>query len=50
MAKKAISKLSTGTGRSFTKCIKVEKSETGAYTFKTEMVHNELVGDYFKKK
>ena len=51
MAKKAVSKLSTGTGRSFTKCIKVEKSEeTGAYTFKTEMVHVDLVEDYFKKK
>lgn len=50
MAKKAVAKLSTGTGRSFTKCIIVDKSETGSYTFKTEMVHMDLLDDYIKEK
>lgn len=51
MAKKAVSKLSTGTGRSYTKCIKIEKSEkTGAYVFKTEMVHIDQLDNYFTKK
>jgi hypothetical protein len=35
MAKKVVATLKTGTGKSFTKCIKLVKSEkTGAYQFK----------------
>ena len=36
-------------GRSYSKVIKMVKSpETGAYTFKEDMVLNEAVKDYFK--
>lgn len=50
MAKKAISKLQKGEGRTFSKVIKVEKSpKTGAYVFKEDMVPNEKVQEYFKK-
>ena len=51
MAKKVVATLKVGTGKSFTKCIKVVKSEkTGAYQFKEEVVHNDHVKDYFEKK
>ncbi|MCU0378440.1 MAG: DUF4295 domain-containing protein [Bacteroidales bacterium] len=51
MAKKVVATLKTGTGRVFTKCIKVVKSEkTGAYQFKEEVVHNDHVKDFFSKK
>jgi len=50
MAKKVVATLKSGTGKSFTKCIKMVKSEkTGAYLFKEEMVHNDHVKDFFKK-
>ncbi len=50
MAKKAVATLQTGSGREFTKIIRMVKSEkTGAYTFKEEMVHNDNVKDAFKK-
>jgi len=49
MAKKVVATLKTGTGKSFTKCIKMIKSEkTGAYIFKEEVVHNDHVKDFFK--
>lgn len=51
MAKKAVATLKAGTGKAFTKCIKVVKSEkTGAYQFKEEVVHNDHVKDFFTKK
>ncbi|MCU0365631.1 MAG: DUF4295 domain-containing protein [Bacteroidales bacterium] len=51
MAKKVVATLKSGTGRVFTKCIKVVKSEkTGAYQFKEEVVHNDHVKDFFSKK
>lgn len=51
MVKKVVATLKTGTGKNFTKCIKMVKSEkTGAYTFKTEVVPNEQVKDFFDKK
>ena len=50
MAKKVVATLKTGTGKSYTKCIKMVRSEkTGAYAFKEEMVHNDHVKDFFKK-
>lgn len=50
MAKKAVSKLKTGAGKSMTKAIKMVKSEkTGAYIFKTEILHNEDLDNFFKK-
>lgn len=49
MAKKVVATLKTGTGKSFSKCIKMIKSEkTGAYIFKEEMVHADHVRDFFK--
>ncbi|MDO5035887.1 MAG: DUF4295 domain-containing protein [Porphyromonas sp.] len=51
MAKKAVAKLQTGEGRTYSKVIKVEKSpKSGRYFFKEDMVPNEMVEDYFKQK
>ncbi|HWR74466.1 MAG TPA: DUF4295 domain-containing protein [Bacteroidales bacterium] len=51
MAKKVVATLKTGTGKSFTKCIKLVKSEkTGAYQFKEEIINNEHVKDFFASK
>ena len=51
MAKKEAATLKTGTGKAFTKCIKMVKSDkTGAYAFKTEVVPNEQVKDFFAAK
>jgi hypothetical protein len=51
MAKKVVATLKTGKGKSFTRCIKMVKSEkTGAYAFREEMVHNDHIKDFFNKK
>lgn len=51
MAKKVVATLKTVSTKNVTKCIKMVKSEkTGAYTFKTEIVPNEAVKDFFSKK
>jgi Domain of unknown function (DUF4295) len=51
MAKKVVASLKTGTGKSFTKCIKMTKSDkSGAYLFKEEIVHNDHIKDFFAKK
>lgn len=51
MAKKVVATLKTGSGKSFSKVIKMVKSEkTGAYAFKEEMVHNDHVKDFLQKK
>ncbi|MBE0674471.1 MAG: DUF4295 domain-containing protein [Bacteroidales bacterium] len=51
MAKKVVATLKTGAGKSFSKVIKMVRSEkTGAYTFKEEIVHNDHVKDFFEKK
>jgi len=49
MAKKTVASLQTGGGKEHTKCIKMVKSEKGTYTFKTEIVHNDKVKDFFAK-
>ncbi len=50
MAKKAVATLQKGSGKGHSKVIKMVKSpETGAYTFKEEVIINEEVADYFKK-
>ncbi len=47
MAKKVVATLKTGSGKDFTKVIKMVKSDkTGAYTFKEEVVHNDHVKDF----
>ena len=51
MAKKVVATLKTGSTKNVTKVIKMVKSDkTGAYVFKTEIVHNEEVKDFFEKK
>jgi hypothetical protein len=51
MAKKVVASLKTGAGRTYTKCIKMSKSDkTGAYQFKEEIVHNDHIKDFFNKK
>ncbi len=51
MAKKVVATLKTGTGKQYTKCIKMVKSEkTGAYTFKSDIVLNDQIKDFFDKK
>ncbi len=51
MAKKVVATLKTGTGKAFTKCIKMSRSEkTGAYTFKSEIVPNEEIKEFWDKK
>lgn len=51
MAKKVVATLKTGTGKAFTKCIKMTRSEkTGAYTFKSDVVPNEEIKDFWNDK
>ena len=52
MAKKVVATLKKeGAGKSFTKCIKMVKSDkTGAYTFKSDIVPVEGVKEFFDKK
>lgn len=50
MAKKTVATLQKGSGKAYTKVIKMVKSpKTGAYTFKEEMILNEKVKEYFAK-
>jgi hypothetical protein len=50
MAKKAVATFKKGEGRTFSKVIKMIRSDkTGSYTFREEMVPNEEVKDYFNK-
>ena len=51
MAKKVVATLKTGTGKNFTTCIKLVKSEkTGAYTFKEGIIQNDQIKDFFAEK
>ena len=51
MAKKVVATLKSGSGKDFTKVIKMVKSpKTGAYTFKEEVVHNDHIKDFLKEK
>jgi hypothetical protein len=51
MAKKVVATMKTGSGKAFSKCIKMIKSDkTGAYVFKEEIVHNDHIKDFFTKK
>ena len=50
MAKKTVASLQKGEGKAYTKVIKMVKSDkTGSYSFKEEIVPNDLVKDYFNK-
>ena len=49
MAKKVVATLQTGEGRSWSKVIKMVRSEkTGAYDFEERMVPNDKVQDWLK--
>ena len=51
MAKKVVATLKTGTGKQFTKCIKMVKSEkTGDYMCKEGVIPNDQVKDLFDEK
>jgi hypothetical protein len=51
MAKKVVATLKTGSGKDFTKVIKMVKSpKSGAYSFKEEVVHNDHVKDFLSAK
>lgn len=51
MAKKVVATLKTGSGKNFTKCIKMVKSDkTGAYIFNEGVIANDQVKDFFEKK
>ena len=50
MAKKAVGKVRTGSGKTMTRCIKMVRSEkNGAYSFKEDMVYNDDVKAFFAK-
>ena len=51
MAKKSVATLQKGGGKGHTRVIKMVKSpKTGAYSFRSEMVPNELTKEFFNKK
>ena len=50
MAKKAVASLQKGAGRTYTKCIKMVKSESGGMQYVQDMVHNDDVKEFFAKK
>lgn len=51
MAKKVVATLKSGKGNNFTKVIKMVKSDkTGAYSFKEEIIHNDHIQDFLKRK
>jgi hypothetical protein len=48
MAKKVVASMKSGLGKSFTRVIKMVKSpQTGSYSFKEDVIHNEFVKDFF---
>ena len=50
MAKKVVASLQKQGAKSFTKVIKMVKSDkTGSYAFKQEIIPNDSVNDFFKK-
>jgi hypothetical protein len=51
MAKKVVATLKTGKGKEFSRVIKMVKSpETGAYSFREAVVHNDHIKDFLKQK
>ncbi len=49
MAKKVVASLQKGGGKEHTKVIKMVKSDKGSFTFKSEIVHNDKVKEWFSK-
>lgn len=51
MAKKVVATLKTGTGKSYAKVIRMQKSEkSGAYAFEEDIIDAEKVKEYFAQK
>jgi len=51
MAKKVVATIQKGAGKSYSKVIRMIKSDkTGAYKFVEEIIPNDTVSDYFKNK
>lgn len=51
MAKKTVASLQSGQGKDFTKVIKMVKSpKSGSYQFKEEIIHKDLIKDFFASK
>ncbi len=48
MAKKVVATLKTGSGKDYAKVYRAVKNKKGAYSFKTEIIPNENVKNYFK--
>jgi len=49
MAKKVVASLQKGGGKEHTKVIKMVKSDKGSFTFKSEIVHQDKVKEWFSK-
>ncbi len=50
MAKKVVATLKKSFGKEFTRVIKMVKNpETGSYSFKEDVVHNEEIKDFLAK-
>jgi len=49
MAKKVVATLKKSAAKDFAKVYRAVKNKKGAYSFKTEIIANEFVKDYFKK-
>ena len=50
MAKKVVASLQTNREKVFTKAVKMVKNANGSYSFKSEMVPQKKVNDFFEKK
>jgi hypothetical protein len=50
MAKKVVATLKSGKGKEFSRVIKMVKSETGSYSFREAVVHNDHIKDFLKQK
>jgi hypothetical protein len=48
MAKKVVATLKTGTGKDYAKVYRAIKNKKGSYSFKSEIIANESVKQYFK--
>ena len=49
MAKKVVASMKTGLGKNFTRVIKMVKTESGSYSFKEDVMHNEEIKDFLAK-
>ena len=50
MAKKTVASLQKKGAKSFTKAVKLVKSERGSFSFKSEIVPKDKVKDFFERK